>query len=212
MIKKLLGKIFTKERIIWLILLVGAMCTAMFFANRYNSYENRWKEAVENNKAYALKLDKQKAESNMFKLKVEQLEYYSDSIMTRLNEARKELKIKDNQLKQLMWLETEFQKKDTIYLIDTIFKEPNFILDTVMGDEWVQTNLHLEYPGTIATESKVKSEKTVVVSAHKETVDPPKKFFLCRWFQKKHTVVKVVAKENNPHVTDHENVFIEIID
>ena len=132
--------------------------------------------------------------------------------MVKLNEARKELKVKDNQLKQLMWLETEFQKKDTVYLTDTIFKEPDFTLDTIMGDEWVQTNLHLEYPGTIATESTVKSEKTVVVSSQRETVDPPKKFFLCRWFQKKHTVIKVVTKENNPHVIDQENVYIEIVD
>lgn len=212
MIKKLLDKIFTKERLIWFVLLTAAVCTAVFFINRYNSYEEKWKQAVENNKAYALQLDKQKAESNMFKLKVEQLEYYSDSIMIKLNEARKELKVKDNQLKQLMWLETEFQKKDTVYLTDTIFKEPDFTLDTIMGDEWVQTNLHLEYPGMIATESTVKSEKTVVVSAQRETVDPPKKFFLCRWFQKKHTVIKVVTKENNPHVIDQENVYIEIVD
>lgn len=212
MIKKFLGKIFTKERIIWFVLLAAAVCTAVFFINRYNSYEEKWKQTVENNKAYALQLDKQKAESNMFKLKVEQLEYYNDSIMVKLNEARKELKVKDNQLKQLMWLETEFQKKDTVYLTDTIFKEPDFTLDTIMGDEWVQTNLHLEYPGTIATESTVKSEKTVVVSAQRETVDPPKKFFLCRWFQKKHTVIKVVTKENNPHVIDQENVYIEIVD
>ena len=212
MIKKFLGKIFTKERIIWFVLLAAAVCTAVFFINRYNSYEEKWKQAVENNKAYALQLDKQKAESNMFKLKVEQLEYYNDSIMVKLNEARKELKVKDNQLKQLMWLETEFQKKDTVYLTDTIFKDPDFTLDTIMGDEWVQTNLHLEYPGTIATESTVKSEKTVVVSAQRETVDPPKKFFLCRWFQKKHTVIKVVTKENNPHVIDQENVYIEIVD
>ena len=149
MIKKFLGKIFTKERLIWLCLLAAAVVTAIIFINRYNTYEEKWKQAVENNKAYALQLDKQKAESNMFKLKAEQLEYYGDSIMIKLNEARKELKIKDNQLKQLMWLETEFQKKDTVYVSDTIFKEPNFVLDTVMGDEWIQTNLHLQYPNQI---------------------------------------------------------------
>lgn len=212
MIKKFLGKIFTKERLIWLILLAAAVCTAIFFINRYSAYETKWEQATENNKAYALQLDREKAESNMFKLRADQLEYYSDSIMARLNETRKELKVKDNQLKQLMWLETEFQKKDTVYLTDTIFREPDFMLDTVMGDEWVRTKLHLQYPGQIAAESSVKSEKSVVVSTRKETVEPPKKFFICRWFQKKHTVVKVVARENNPHVTDQENVFIEIVD
>lgn len=212
MIKKFLEKIFTKERLIWLLLLAAAVCTAIFFINKYNTYETKWKQAVENNKAYALQLDKEKTESNMFKLKAEQLGYYSDSIMVKLNEARKELNIKDKHLKQLMWLETEFQKKDTVYIADTIFKEPNFILDTVMGDKWVKINLHLQYPNQIAAESSVKSEKSVVVSTKKETVDPPKKFFICRWFQKKHTVVKVVTKENNPHVIDQENVFIEIVD
>ena len=55
--------------------------------------------------------------------------------MVKLNEARKELKVKDNQLKQLMWLETEFQKKDTVYLTDTIFKEPDLTLDTLICHE-----------------------------------------------------------------------------
>lgn len=212
MIKMFLSKIFTVERIIWLVLLllVGGAC--FFYFNSAKNYKERYDMAAQNEKAYALQLDKEKSESNMFKLKSEQLEYYNDSIINKLNEARKELKVKDKQLKQLMWLETEFQKKDTIYLIDTIFKDPDFVLDTVTGDEWVKTTLHLEYPGTIATESSVKSEKTVVVSTKRETVDPPKKFFLCRWFQKRHTVVKVVTKENNPHVIDQENVFIEIVD
>lgn len=212
MIKKFLGKIFSKERIIWFVLLAAAVCAAVFFINRYNSYEGKWKTAVENNKAYSLQLDKEKAQSNMFKLKTEQLEYYNDSIIGKLNNAKKELKVKDNQLKQLMWLESEFQKKDTVRLVDTIFKETDFVMDTLIGDEWVKTSLHMEYPGTITTESSVKSEKAVVVSAQRETVDPPKKFFLCRWFQKKHTVIKVVVKENNPHIIDQENVFIEIVD
>ena len=103
------------------------------------------------------------------------------------------------------------QKKDTIKLIDTIFKEPDFVLDTLVGDKWISTNLHMAYPNTVALEPKVVSEKTVVMYVNKETVEPPKKFFLCRWFQKKHTVVKAVVKENNPYVTNQENVFFEII-
>ena len=39
MFKMILGRIFTKERLIWLILLAAAVCTAVFFINRYNSYE-----------------------------------------------------------------------------------------------------------------------------------------------------------------------------
>lgn len=207
----MIKKIFTKERLIWLLLLVVAVCTAVFFINRYNCYENKWKQAVENNKAYALQLDKEKAQSNVFKLTAEQLTYYNDSITTLLNLTRKELNIKDKQLSQLQYISSEMNKRDTVTFTDTIFKEPDFSIDTNIGDRWIATKLHMEYPNVITLNSKVTSEKTVVMYMNKETVEPPKKFFLCRWFQKKHTVLKAVVKENNPYVTNQENVFYEII-
>lgn len=203
--------IFTKERLIWLLLLVVAVCTAVFFINRYNCYENKWKQAVENNKAYALQLDKEKAQSNVFKVTAEQLTYYNDSITTLLNLTRKELNIKDKQLSQLQYISSEMNKRDTVTFTDTIFKEPDFSIDTNIGDRWIATKLHMEYPNMVTLDSKVASEKTVVMYMNKETVEPPKKFFLCRWFQKKHTVLKAVVKENNPYVTNQENVFYEII-
>lgn len=207
----MIKKIFTKERLIWLLLLVVAVCTAVFFINRYNCYENKWKQAVENNKAYALQLDKEKAQSNVFKLTAEQLTYYNDSITTLLNLTRKELNIKDKQLSQLQYISSEMNKRDTVTFTDTIFKEPDFSIDTNIGDRWIATKLHMQYPNVITLDSKVTSEKTVVMYMNKETVEPPKKFFLCRWFQKKHTVLKAVVKENNPYVTNQENVFYEII-
>lgn len=203
--------IFTKERLIWLLLLAVTVCTAVFFINRYNCYENKWKQAVENNKAYALQLDKEKAQSNVFKLTAEQLTYYNDSITTLLNLTRKELNIKDKQLSQLQYISSEMNKRDTVTFTDTIFKEPDFSIDTNIGDRWIATKLHMEYPNMVTLDSKVASEKTVVMYMNKETVEPPKKFFLCRWFQKKHTVLKAVVKENNPYVTNQENVFYEII-
>lgn len=207
----MIKKIFTKERLIWLLLLAVTVCTAVFFINRYNCYENKWKQAVENNKAYALQLDKEKAQSNVFKLTAEQLTYYNDSITALLNLTRKELNIKDKQLSQLQYISSEMNKRDTVTFTDTIFKEPDFSIDTNIGDRWIVTKLHMEYPNVVTLDSKVTSEKTVVMYMNKETVEPPKKFFLCRWFQKKHTVLKAVVKENNPYVTNQENVFYEII-
>ena len=210
-ILEFLKKIFTKERIIWAVLLVAAVLAAWFAFANYNKYEAKYNDAVTNNKAYQMQLDKEKAQSNVFKLTVDQLNYYNDSITTKLNDMRKELNIKDNQLAQMSYLSSEIAKKDTLVLTDTIFCEPEFVFDTVIGDKWVNTQLHLEYPSTITVNPTVHSEKGVIWSNVRETVDPPKKFFLCRWFQKKHTVVKVNVKENNPHVVEQENLFIEII-
>lgn len=207
----MIKKIFTTERIIWMVLVALLGIGLWFFFTQYRSYNEKYDNAMQNNKAYALQLDKEKAQSNVFKVTVDQLSYYNDSITTLLDAARKEMKIKDKQLSQLQYLATQLEKKDTVRLTDTIFKEPDFILDTSIGDKWITTNLHMAYPNTVALESKVTSEKSVVLYTNRETIEPPKKFFLCRWFQKKHTVVKAVVKENNPYVTNQENVFFEII-
>lgn len=211
MIKKFLNKIFTTERIIWVVLVALLGIGLWFFFTQYRSYNEKYDNAMQNNKAYALQLDKEKTQSNVFKVTVDQLSYYNDSITTLLDVVRKEMKIKDKQLSQLQYLATQLEKKDTVRLTDTIFKEPDFRLDTSIGDKWITTNLHMSYPNTVALESKVTSEKSVVLYTNRETIEPPKKFFLCRWFQKKHTVVKAVVKENNPYVTNQENVFIDIV-
>lgn len=207
----MIKKIFTTERIVWMILVALLGIGLWFFFTQYRSYNKKYDNAMQNNKAYALQLNKDKAQSNVFKVTVDQLSYYNDSITTLLDATRKEMKIKDKQLSQLQYLATQLEKKDTVKLIDTIFKEPDFRLDTCIGDKWITTNLHMVYPSTVVLESKVASEKSVVLYINKETIEPPKKFFLCRWFQKKHTVVKAVVKENNPYVTNQENVFFEII-
>lgn len=220
MIKKILeflcklfpAKIFTKERLIWAAIIIVLGFVALFMYNKYNKLYTQYDNSVQNNKAYVAQLDKEKNKSNMFKVTIEQLEYYNDSITQKLIETKDKLGIKDKEIKQLQYLATTFKRTDTIYLSDTIFKEPEFKLDTVVGDEWVNTRILLEYPNLIGVEPEVKSEKVVAISTAKETVDPPKKFFLCRWFQKKHTVIKVVVDEKNKHIKSQENVFFEIVD
>ena len=64
----------------------------------------------------------------------------------------------------------------------------------------------------IAVKPEFKSEKHIIVSTKKETVNPPKKFFLLRWFQKKHLVVHVDVVEKNPYVGGETSKYIEIVD
>jgi hypothetical protein len=68
-------------------------------------------------------------------------------------------------------------------------------MDTTVGDNWYSVNLNLSYPGRIALNPSFKSEKYIIVHSKKETIDPPKKFFLLRWFQKKHTILEVDVVE-----------------
>ena len=130
-----------------------------------------------------------------------------------MEETRKELKIKDKNLKALQAISSNFKKKDTIRItqVDTLFKEPTLAIDTLIGDKWYSVRLGLKYPSMIAIEPNFKSEKHVIVSTKKETVNPPSKFFLFRWFQRKHYVLNIDVVEKNPYVEGESSKYVEII-
>ena len=128
-----------------------------------------------------------------------------------MNEVRKELDIKDKDLKQMQYLLSEAKRKDSIVFRDTLFKEPALNLDTIIGDKWYQMKLGLRYPSTIITEPKFTSEKYIVTSIKKETINPPKKCWLLRLFQKKHTILEVNVIEKNPYIENENSKFIEVI-
>ena len=165
-----------------------------------------------NQKAFIAENSSLKNESRAFKFTIEQLNYYNDSILQKMNDVRKELKIKDKNIKQLQYLLSVSTKKDTVLFTDTIFRDKSLALDTVIGDKWYNIRLGLKYPNLIYTEPTFTSEKYIIVNKKKETVNPPKKFFLFRWFQRKHWVMEVHIKEKNPYIKETNNKFVEIIE
>lgn len=168
--------------------------------------------SVSNEKAFIAENSSLKDENRVFKFTVEQLNYYSDSILQKMNDVRKELKIKDDNLKQMQYLLSEATKKDTIVFRDTLFREPTLDIDTIIGDKWYNIKLELKYPNLITTNPTFISEKYIIVNKKKETINPPKKFFLFRWFQRKHWVMEVNIKEKNPYIKEVNNKFVEIIE
>ena len=172
----------------------------------------KWKTAEANVKAYSNALSANKEKNVALQLTVDQLTYFNDSVLEALDATRKELKIKDKNLKALQSVSSEFFRVDTVMFRDTLFKEPSLAIDTVMGDNWYTLNLGLKYPSMIVVKPEFKSEKHIIVSSKKETVNPPKKFFLFRWFQRKHTVINIDVVEKNPYVVNEESRYVEIVD
>ena len=175
------------------------------------SLEKKWKEATENVKAYSQQYSTSEKNTRALKLSVEQLESSNDSILQELNSARKELKVKDSKLQSLQYVSSSFAKADTITLVDTLFKDRSIDIDTTLSDEWYSVKVGLKYPSTVTVTPEFKSVKNIVVSSKRETVNPPKKFFLLRWFQKKQTVLNIDVVEKNPYVKDENNRYVEII-
>lgn len=173
--------------------------------------EKRWKESTENVKSYSELFSNSENKNKGFKLTIDQLQYFNDSILRELNETRESLKVKDSKLKSLQYLSSTFIKYDTLIIKDTLFKDPQIQVDTILSDEWYSIRIGLKYPSTVTVNPMFRSIKHIVVSSRRETVNPPKKFFLFRWFQKKHTILNIDVIEKNPYMKEQNSRYIEII-
>lgn len=198
---------------IGIVILVSLLAVSTYtLYNRNQDLKEEISVSMSNQKAFIAENSSLKEENRAFKFTVEQLNYYNDSILQKMNEVRKELKIKDKDLKQMQYLLSEATKKDTIVFRDTLFREPTLDIDTIIGDKWYSIRLGLKYPNLITTNPTFISEKYIIVNKKKETINPPKKFFLFRWFQRKHWVMEVNIKEKNPYIKEVNNKFVEIIE
>lgn len=202
-------------------LIIGIVTTAIIIAlsttivimnNRINKLNYEVANAITNIKAYELENSTLRDNTIEFKYTIEQLNYSKDSLNHRINELRKDLKIKDKDIQKLQYMLSENQKKDSIVFVhDTLFRE-NIKVDTTLNDNWSKLHLQLEYPNTVLAEYSFKNESLVTTYLKKETINPPHKCAFIRWFQKKHKVIHVEINEQNPYCEIKEQRFINIVD
>lgn len=149
----------------------------------------------------------------VYQFTVDQLNYLKDSILVEMNNVRKELNIKDDNIKRLEYIASTASRTDTIYIreTDTIFREPDFYIDTIKQDKWYSLHLEMSYPNKVTVTPSFKSEKYIITHSRRETIKPPKKCAIGRWFQKKHNVLEVEIVEKNPYIINDKQKFVEII-
>lgn len=203
------------KKYIGLIMLAAIVVEAFFLKqslNKERQMENNWKTAQANVKAYDELLSDSKQKNIAFQLTTDQLTNAKDSVIKELEETRKQLKIKSKNVKSEQHIVSSFSRVDTIQLKgDTIFKGRELAVDTVIGDNWYNAKVSMKYPSTVIINPSFKSEKNIIVSTKRETVNPPKKLWILRLFQKKHTVLKVDVVEKNPYVSNEEIRYVEIV-
>lgn len=182
------------------------------FINSYINLKNRYSEVRNNVKAYEQLYDSTKNQSRRFELTIEELNYSHDSLVRELNNVRKEKGILDKKIKSLSYVSSVTEIHDTLKLRDTLFRERGVSLDTAFVSPWYKIDFHLAYPDTLGFGISVPSEKYIIASKKRETIDPPKKCFIGRLFQKKHTVIDVQVIEKNPYIKTDQSRFIEVVD
>ena len=67
---------------------------------------------------------------------------------------------------------------DTITLKDTLFRDPQLKLDTIVGDKWFKTNLHLEFPSTIALKPEIELERYTFINGKRGDCESTKEVLL----------------------------------
>lgn len=193
------------------VLVAGLSISLWAVIKEKDRLKEEWSTAMENVKSYSEQFSTSENKNRAFKLTIEQLKSSNDSIFKELNGVRKELGIKDSKLKSLQYISSDFSKTDTVIVNDTLVRDPQLSVDTLLYDEWYSIHIGINYPSTMIITPSFKSSKSIIVSSKRETVNPPKKFFLFRWFQKKHTVLNIDVIEKNPYVKEQNNRYVEII-
>lgn len=166
--------------------------------------------ATANNKAYEAEKDSLLNNSIQFQFTIDQMNHSQDSLIQRINQIKKQLNIKDKQIEELQYFVSENNKRDSIVIRDTIFQK-GVALDTLIGDDWSRLAIHAEYPSLLDVDYSFKNESLIVLHNSRVTVDPPKKCWLGRLFQKKQNIVEVDVVQENPYCTNKEQKFIKVI-
>ena len=196
-----------KKYLIYIGIAVTLISVIVVGYKKYNNLTQQLSRAIENTKAYALKRDSTTVRA--YNMTLNEVKAYGDSIDKELLEFAKNNGIKEKTITNTHYIKEYINTTDTIVVNDTIFREKDFALDTTIRNDWYNVRVGLKYPDTIAVSPEFTSEKYVVVNTKRETIDPPKKCFFLRWFQKKHNVTEVTIFEKNPYVKLKEQKFIQ---
>ena len=203
----------SKKLITWIIgivitlLVVGGIT---YLCSELSKYKELYNKELTNVKAYQSENNNLKNQSIAHLMTIDQLISSRDSTDIALKEAIKKLNIKPKNVVSAGSVTSNMEKRDSIFLRDTVFIK-NLELDTLIGDKWYKAQVGLHYPSRIDLAVSVQSVKHIVVHNRRETVNPPKKFWLWRLFQKKHTIQEVVVDEENPHIEAGSQRFINIV-
>lgn len=183
--------------------------TAIFFVQKkeITKLNNNLSIATNNLKCYQELNNELKDKGRTLQLRVDQLRNTNDSMISVVNDVKKKLKVKDNNLQQAQVINTEM--KDTITKIIT--KDIDFKQDLKLNP---LTTIIVERKDSILTTIlDIKNQQILLVEETKEYRNKYKSWFqrLCKFDFKKDRVRKYQIHNSNPLIQVTDTRIIEII-
>lgn len=192
------------------VLLFVGVAALFYYIKETAKFKELYLKELTNVKAYQSENNDLKNQSIAHLMTIDQLISSKDSTDIALKDALKKFSIKPKNVVSAGSVTSNIEKKDSIIFHDTIFIK-SLSLDTLIGDKWYKAQLGLRYPSKVDLVVSMKSVKHIIVHNKRETINPPKKFWLWRLFQRKHTVQEVIIKEENPYIINGGQRFIQIV-
>ena len=193
------------------VVLLVLVLSIVYYIYETSKYKELYLKELTNVKAYQAENSDLRNQSFVHLMTIDQLQVSKDSTDIALKEALEKLKIKPKNVVSAGSVTSNMEKRDSIiFKHDTIFNT-KVNLDTIIGDKWYKAQLGLHYPARIDLAVSMQSVKHIIVHNKRETINPPKKFWLWRLFQRKHTVQEVIIKEENPYIINGGQRFIQIV-
>ena len=201
----------TYLRIGYVVIILGMVLAIVYYLNETAKYKELYNRELTNVKAYQSENNDLKNQSIAHIMTIDQLIASKDSSDIALKEALKKLNVKPKNVVSAGSVTSNIEKRDSIIFVhDTIFQS-KVNIDTIIGDKWYRAHIGLHYPSRLDLTVSMKSIKYIIVHNKKETINPPKKFWLWRLFQKKHTIQEIIVQEDNPYIETDNQHFINII-
>lgn len=191
------------------VLVAGLLATIAIMGVRHKKLLDTVERLKKTELAYELENSDLKGKAIQAEYTIAELNNSNDSLVQKLNQVRRELKIKDKKLESLSLITTVITKTDTIHTVDTIFTEKVHI-DTTIQDKWYKLDLGLYYPNEVKVSPEFNSELYIIASYKKVPINPAK----CKignWFRKKTKIVEIEVKEENPYINKKQQKFIKVV-
>ena len=200
----------------YIVITVTALIVLLFvltsiFHNQLLDCMEQLEQAENNTKALLMAKDSLSNNGRILQLSIDQLECYNDSITKVLNKTIDKLNVEKNKVTQLQYSSMTNTRTDTLVFRDTLFIKDINIDTTTTDNKWYSINIKLRYPNTLNVTPTFNNEIVTIFNYKKETINPPKKCFILRWFQKKHIITETRIINNNPYSTVDTTRIIEIV-
>ena len=192
-----------------LLVLLCLICCIQHSTNR--DLRQRYAVSTSNEKSLLERLKGNNEIITVYQATIDNLRHSGDSTIQHLLDQQQALKIRNKDLQAMLSEASSFRVHDTLRIKDTLFRDPDFRMDTCLTDEWKKICMTMAWPNTVYVDATMHSQKDIFMTTTKETIEPPKRFFLCRWLQRKHTVARITIHEENPYLESQENVFIKVL-